>query len=315
MKALKKILKVSIPATFSNLIIPIATMLDSFMIINLLVSSGYSTLISTSLYGIWGGIVQSLISLPIILIAGISTSLVPSLSGLVIKNDTNEIKQKVAFFIKLTWILAIIMFMLIYAFAGEILEFLYGDGLSKEVVDEMYYATKMLKISSVSIIYYAFVQTFTAILQAIGKSYIPFVALLIAIVFRTILIKTLVSIVNINIFGGIIANTLFLAISSIICVWYIKKWIKLDYNFWRHLLNPLIIGIIILLMTVFIDWLLEPFLNYFFAMIVSGVIGLVSYIFIVYFSRVFTKKELRAFKIGKGKITKNKKVNKNKSNF
>lgn len=303
-EALHKILKVSLPATFSNLIIPISTMLDSFMIINLLVKSGYSTLVSTSLYGIWGGIVQSLISLPIILIAGVSTSLVPSLSGLVVKNDTNEIRQKVAFYIKFTWILAIIMFVLIYTFAGEILEFLYGDGLTHDVIDEMYYATKMLKLSSVSIIYYAFLQTFTSILQAIGKSHIPFISLLISIFVRTLLINGLVSISNINIFGGIIANIIFLGLSSVICVWFIKKWISLEYSLWRQLINPLIIGIFILGLTMLLDWALEPLLNYFFSMIVSGVVGVLAYSLIVYFGNVFTNKELKVFKFSRSKITK-----------
>lgn len=303
-EAIKKILKVSFPATFSNLIIPISTMLDSFMIINILVGSGYSTLISTSLYGIWGGIVQSLISLPIILIAGVSTSLVPSLSGLVVRNDTNEIKKKVSFFIKFTWVLSIIMFVIVYCFSENILEFLYGDGLSSDVINEMYYATKMLKLSSVSIVYYAFLQTFTSILQSIGKSHIPFISLLISLTLRIVLVVSLVSIPNINIFGCIIANSLFLGMSAILCVWFIKKWIQLEYSIFKELINPLIIGGIILLITIFIDWLLKPLIGCFFSMAIGVIISVISYAFIMYFGRVFTKKELNVFKIGKSKISK-----------
>jgi len=301
--AIKKIMKVSIPAMFSNLIIPIATMLDSFMIINILVKSGYSTHLSTSLYGMWGGIVQSLISLPIIIIAGVSTALVPSLSGLIAKNDTNEIKEKVAFFIKLTWILAIIMFGLIFVFAEGILKFLYGDGLSTEVIDELFYATKMLKLSSVSIIYYAFLQTFTAILQAIGKSHIPFVALAISLIVRVALINILVSITNINIFGAIVANTIFLSVAAILCVWYIKKWIQLKYVLWRHLIQPLIIGLCVILVMRISEWALNSLTNYFFAMIISGVIGVGGFLIIVYFSRVFDIKELKLMRLTKSKIT------------
>lgn len=302
--ATKKLLKVALPATFSNLIIPIATMLDSFMIINILISSGYTSLVSTSLYGLWGGVVQSLISLPTIIVAGISTSLVPSLSGLVVRNDTNEIKHKVAFFIKLTWVLSIIMFVLIYCFSGEILDFLYGDGLSREVIDEMYYATKMLKFSSVSIIYYSFLQTFSAILQSIGKSHIPFISLLIGIVIRTILIYSLVSIPNINIFGGIIANILFLSIACILCAWYIGQTIKLNFKVWRHLLLPLLIGVVILTITEIIDWAIEPLLSYFMSMIVSGIICVVAYVVIIFFSRIFNEKELKTLKFKKNKLSK-----------
>lgn len=311
-EAVNKIMKVSLPATLSNLIIPIATMLDSFMIINILVKSGYSSIVSTSLYGMWGGIVQSLISLPIIVVAGVSTALVPSLSGLIARNDTNEIKEKVAFFIKLTWILAILMFAVIFVFAEDILTFLYGDGLSSEVIDELCYATKMLKLSSVSIIYYAFLQTFTAILQSIGKAHVPFISLAISLVVRIILINLLVSITNINIFGAIIANTLFLSISAILCVWQIKKWIQLKYVFVRHLISPLIIGIGLIAIMSLCNWALDGVMNYFFAMIISGAVGVIGYLFVVYFSRVFDIKELKVLKLTRSKIIykKEKKIKK-----
>lgn len=302
--AIKKILKVSLPATFSNLIIPIATMLDSFMIINILISSGYTSLISTSLYGLWGGVVQSLISLPTIVVAGISTSLVPSLSGLIVRNDTNEIRHKVAFFIKLTWVLSIIMFVLIYCFSGEILEFLYGDGLSKEVINEMYYATKMLQLSSVSIIYYSFLQTFSAILQSIGKSHIPFFSLLLGIVVRTMLLYSLVSIPNINIFGGVIANIIFLSIACCLCAWKISEIIPLNFKLWKHLIFPLVIGVGVLVVTEVIDWAIEPLLSYFFAMIISAVFAIIAFVMIIYFSKIFNEKELKLLRLNKTKISK-----------
>lgn len=302
--AIKKLLKVTIPTTFASIITPVATMLDSFMIINILVSSGYTSYVSTSLYGLWGGVVQSLISLPIIIIAAISTSLVPSLSGIVAKNDTNEIKHRVTFYIKITWILSIIMFVLIYAYAEDILVFLYGDGLTSNVIDEIYYATKMLKLSSVSIIYYAFLQTFTAILQTIGKSHIPFFALLISLIFRTLLIYILVSQVNINIFGGIIANTLYLGLATIIMALIIKKNIDINFKLFLHLFKPLLIGLVVLLVISVGHWALSGVINYFVSMILTATLGLVVYILIIYFGKVMNDRERKYLTFGKRKLVK-----------
>ena len=133
--AIKKLMSVALPCTFSSILIPISTMLDSFMIINLLVSSGYSLVISTSLYGIWGGIIQALISLPTIIVSAISTAIVPALSGLVVRNDTNEIRNKIAFYIKLTLVLSLAMFIIFYVFAEDMLKFLYGDALRTDIID------------------------------------------------------------------------------------------------------------------------------------------------------------------------------------
>lgn len=301
---IKKLLKVTIPSTFASIITPIATMLDSFMIINILVSSGYSSYVSTSLYGLWGGVVQSLISLPIIIIAAISTSLVPSLSGIVVKNDTNEIRYRVTFYIKITWILSVIMFVIIYVYAEDILVFLYGDGLTDSVIDEVYYATKMMKLSSVSIIYYAFLQTFTAILQTIGKSHVPFLALLISLILRTFLIYIFVSKVNINIFGGIVANTLYLGLATIIMAFIIKKNIDIDFKLFLHLLKPLLIGMVVLFIISIGHWVLCGVINYFVSMLITAMIGIITYILLIYFGRVLNERERKYLTFGNRNLVK-----------
>ena len=304
--AIKKLMSVALPCTFSSILIPISTMLDSFMIINLLVSSGYSLVVSTSLYGIWGGIIQALISLPTIIVSAISTAIVPALSGLVVRNDTNEIRNKIAFYIKLTLVLSLAMFIIFYVFAEDMLKFLYGDALRTDIIDEFYYATKMLKISSLTIIYYAFLQTFTAILQTIGKSHVPFFAMLVSLLIRTGLLYVLVSITSINIFGVVIANILFLGISDIILAVCIVKKVNIEYNFYLHLLKPIIIAVLIMVAIEFAKFAFENTLNYFVMAVILGAFALMIYGFFVYFGKVFTPKELEQFKFKRKKISKQK---------
>lgn len=301
--ALAKLLAIAIPCTLSNILIPISTMLDSFMIINLMVKSGYSLAISTSLYGLWGGVIQALISLPTIIVSAIATSLVPALSGIVARNDTSEIKNKIAFYIKLTLVLSLIMFVIFYVFAEDMLKFLYGDGLSNSVIDEMYYAVKMLKISSISIVYYAFLQTFTAILQTIGKSAIPFYSLLFGLCIRTLLIICMVSNISINILGVVISNIIYLSIADIILAISIAKKIRFEYKLYNHLLKPTLISIVILLVCQIIKFAFGSIINYFVLALIVGIFGVILYLLWIYFGKIFTPKELEQFKIGKKKIS------------
>jgi stage V sporulation protein B len=295
--ALKIIFKTAIPSTFASIIIPISTMLDSFMIINLLASSGYSSHISTALYGLLGGVVQSMTSLPIILISGISTALIPSLSGLVAQNDTNEIKKKVALFIKLTIVLSIILFIVMFVFAEDYILFLYGDGLDNSVINEFDCLVKMMKINSVSIFYYALLQTFISILQAMGKPFVPFFTLLLGLIIRTLLVWVLVSIPNINIYGAIISNVLFLVVVTVILAIIIKKKIDIKYDLFNHLITPIIVGIIVFVGVIVLNWALKSIMNYFVSMLISAIVGLVFYMFWIYFSKVFTVKEKKIFNI------------------
>lgn len=303
-KAWQNLMKIATPCTLSSILIPISTMLDSFMIINVMSGSGYSVAVSTSLYGIWGGVIQSLISLPTIIVSAISTSMVPSLSGLIIKNDTNELRQKISFYIKLTFVLSISMFIIFYVFAEDILRFLYGNGLNGGVFDEFFYATKMLKICSLSIIYYSFLQTFTSILQTCGQSSKPFFALLLGVIIRTGLIYALVSVANINIFGAVIANIVFLSVTDIIMAVFISRKLSLEYKFYNNLLKPFLMGIIVLLLSELARYLLINYVNYIILTIILTIVTLAFYMLLVYFGKVFSPKELKSFAIKRRKISK-----------
>ena len=294
-KAISKIMKTFFPTTMSSVILPIATMLDSFLLINLLVYSGYTSVVSTALYGLWGGVVQTIISLPTILIAGVSTAIVPSLSSVVAGQNVAKVNRKVSFFIKITWVLSIFMFAVVFVFADDILRFLYGNSLDNSVIDELFVVTKMLRVASVSIIYYAFLHTFTAILQAIGKTYIPLISLIIGVIVKVVLTIALVSSPSINIFGAIIANIAFLGVSVIILSWYIKKKVELEYRLFKNLLLPAIIGIVDLLIMYMLKVGLSLILNYFISMLISGIVGLIIFVIWVYNSRVFTRNEKKEF--------------------
>lgn len=302
-EAFLRILKIALPSTMSGLILPIATMLDSFLIINILVKSGVSTVTATSLYGLYGGVVQSLISLPIIIVTAIATALVPALSGLLVHNDTNEITNRTNFFIKITWLVSILAVIVVFVFADGIIKFLYGDGLNSIAINEFEFAVKLLKMSSVSIIYSAFLQTNTAILQVVGGASVPFWASIIMLPIRIVLLFILIPIPSINIFGAVIANTVYLLLINIVLVWKIKRKIALKYSLYLHLLKPIIIGLLCLLVGVIMYTLTSKISNYMVAMVTVGILIVSIYVLWLYFGRVFTNREKAYFRFRR-KITK-----------
>ena len=162
----------------------------------------------------------------------------------------------------------------------------------------------MLKISSVSIIYYAFLQTFTAIFQSIGKAHLPFLTLLISLFARIILTVVLVRINNINIFGAIIAQSVFLSLATIILAISLRKYIDLEYKTIWMLVNPLLIGGISMTLMYFVHLGLSLIINYFISMIISAIIGVCIFVILVYYGKVFNEKEKKQFFMRKKKLTK-----------
>ena len=199
------------------------------------------------------------------------------------------------FFIKITWVLSIFMFAVVFVFADDILKFLYGNGLGRSVIDELLIATRMLQFASISIVYYAFLHTFTAILQSIGRSYVPLIAMIIGVVVRIALTIVFVGNPNVNIFGAILANIISLSITVILLSIYIKKKIDLEYHFFKELIVPaIIVGVDFFVMCV-VKIGLNVMLNYFVSMLISLSVGLIIFVIWVYNSRIFTRNEKKEF--------------------
>lgn len=291
----KNLIKYSLPATLSSLIIPITAFLDSFMVINLLVESGQSSALATSLYGIHNGIVNTLISLPVIITIAISTAIVPNLSGLHAKNNESEVSFKSSFFIKITWVIALPCFVLLLLLAPDIVEILYSRGLTDRVIDEFEFAYKLLMVASVSVIYYAFLQTFTSILQSIGKPIILFYSLFFALIIRTIIIVGLISMPQLNIFGVIIANVVFLTIATLINLVALRNYVALKFNFNRLVLVPIFSATVMGIVVFAIKTLLYEQLSPLIYSAICGFVGIIIYLLLLYVLKIFNPKELKMF--------------------
>lgn len=286
-----QLVKYTIPSTLASLITPLATFVDSFLVVNLLTSSGFTTTIATSLYGMSNGIVSSLISLPIVIISALSTSIVPNLSHSIEINSRETVIAKTNFFIKFSWIIALPMFLMFMLFAPEIVEILYSGGLSNKVIDEFAFSYRILAVSSISIIYHAFLYTFTAILNAFNKPEIPFYSQCIALVVRTILTFTLVKIPELNVFGLLIANIVFLMIACMGCVNRLKDIVPLRFGIKRFFGVPIISISVVGVLGYGVKKLCYGLLPAWLEIGIIGSIILLMYIVLLLSMRVFTVKE------------------------
>ena len=291
--AYKNILKLAFPISLSSIIIPLSSLLDSFMVVNILLNKGFSTATATSLYGISNGVVSSLISLPIIVTTALSTAIVPNLSGLIIHKTRAEVSERASFYIKLTLLISLPMFLVFLVLSPDIIGFLYGTGLSNKVVDEKAFASIMLFISSISIIYHCFLSTFISILNAIGKPFVPFWIMSGGLAVRTGLTFVLVGMKNINVFGVIIANTVFLALSAVFCVVFIKKHLYVYYNPDKGFVRPAICTLLTGLVMVGVKMMLKPHLVSWVYIGICCVVCVFVYLALIYLFRVFTRYELK----------------------
>ena len=146
----KRLLSVSMPITFGGLIAPITSMIDSFLVVNLLMVDGFSSSSATMMLGLQSGIVEPLVNIPVIISVSIATALLPSISELVAKKKSEEIRALISRAFEISLSIAATCFVCFIVFGKQILTFLYGSNFGGY---ELSIAIKLLFLGSINIVF------------------------------------------------------------------------------------------------------------------------------------------------------------------
>lgn len=199
----KQLLLTSLPITFGGIAGPITAIIDSLLVVNLLIFTGFSSAHATSLLGIQSGIVDPLLNIPIVIAVAISASLLPNLTKVFVEKNDGEMKSLIEKAFQITLSVAIVCAICFVIFGKQILSFLYNRTLS---ISELETATKLLFLGGFNLIFLSLVQVSAGILQGMGKQNFTVKTILIGSGLKIIFTLGLVSLRNINIFGAMISG-------------------------------------------------------------------------------------------------------------
>jgi stage V sporulation protein B len=191
----KEILRVTFPITIVGIMLPISHVIDSFVIVNVLSTHTSS---ATSLYGILGGVVCTVISLPVSVCYGISTSSIPSVSS---AKSLQEKRDRANSGILLTTAVSFPFYLAVLIFAPLIVNVLFPS----LGVGEKFIAINLLRITAPSVMLLSLVQTTNAVLIGKGKLYFPVLSMAIGVIIKTMLNVFLMADPKISVRGGGIA--------------------------------------------------------------------------------------------------------------
>lgn len=218
-------LKQVMPISLSYMILPLTTLIDSLLVINLLKSGGFLTGYATSLYGIETGMILPLINLPNVLISAIALACIPDISFCL--GQGQDVKEKISKTFKTVFIFILPATVGLFLLANPILSFVFPT-LDNNMLN---IASTLLKFSVFEMFFLCFVTVSNSILQALGKSKTPAFALAIGMGIKIVLTLILVSNNTINIFGLAISSTIGYFVSSFIAIFEIKKQTAFRLNF------------------------------------------------------------------------------------
>ncbi len=178
--SMKRILRLSIPVTFSAILLPVSGLLDSVLAPRML--GGY-TGEAVTLFGLFSGGAITVINLPVSICYGVAAAAVPSVASAVERRREGESPRKRIFFaLFITLLLSIPSAIGLYFFAEPAAKVIFRS-LS---VEELSTLVKLIKTLAISAVTLSCAQTLSACLTAQGKPQYAALSMLFAVTVKTI---------------------------------------------------------------------------------------------------------------------------------
>ncbi len=199
----RTLIQTALPITLGGIASPITSIVDSLLVVNILIFSGFSSGYATSLLGLQSGIVDPLINIPIVIAVAISSSILPNLTDVYVKNDKENTRNLIEKALQITLSVVLACAICYVIFGKQILEFLYSKTLSRE---ELLVSTKLLFLGGINLVFLSLVYISASILQAMGRQKQAAKSILVGSVVKILLTLALVSLRSINILGAMISG-------------------------------------------------------------------------------------------------------------
>lgn len=287
-KVIKKILFVSIPITLTAIMSSINKNVDSFTVVRNL-KNFLPEDQAISLYGILGGKVDTLTTLPLAINVAFATALVPAISAAKARKDNKAIAEKTSFSLLVSMLIGLPCTVGLVVFAQPILNLLYPNASSGALI---------LQITSLATIFIILDQTINGTLQGYGKLMLPTVSMGIGVIVKFILNVTLIPNPNIGIYGACIGSVACHLVAFLIAFTSLKRNIKFKLPFSKFVVKPIIASVIMGICSYFTYFILKGIIIERMATIIAIFVAITIYILAVVVLKIFSKEEFLALPAG-----------------
>lgn len=234
-------------------------------------------------YGILAGKVDTLTALPLSFNIAFATALVPTIASAKARGNMSEARKRTSFSILITILIGLPCTVGMFIFAGPILNLLFPNANSGEL---------LLQISSLAIIFTVLTQTINGALQGLGKIVTPAIGLGIGVIVKLILNLTLIKLPFIGVNGAAIASVCCHFIAFIIGIIVLIKNMKLELDFGKFVIKPIIATIMMAICSYYVYNLISQLIIERLATIISIGIAVIIYLISIIILQVLSKEEI-----------------------
>ena len=231
----KRLLSISIPITLGACIVPLAGLIDSFMLTDLMEAGGMDATEALVRYGLYSGMVITLINVPTALAMAMSTNLVPAISAALAKGNRDTAARESATGLRVAVVVGFPCSVGMSLLAKPLLYLFYSASYTAAQLDV---AASLLNVSAMTIVLFTVVQATSGILQGCGKQRIPMYTLMAGVVCKIILNYVLVGIPGFDIHGAPIASLVCYTVSMVPNLYYVVKYTGCRFSVKDLILRP-----------------------------------------------------------------------------
>ena len=217
------VLFAALPVMASASLLPLSQTVDSVMLVRLL--SGH-TIHAVALYGLFTGGALALVNLPATACYGLAAASVPSLATCYARGEWEEGRRRALYALTLTLLLALPCAVGLFLFSKPIAALLYPNLNAEETATFVL----LLRLTSVSAVSLAGIDTLAACLTGMGKAKKAAFAMLIAVFVKFILQRLLVGNPRYSIGGAAIAANACYLVAFFLDLFYTVKKERVERN-------------------------------------------------------------------------------------
>ena len=289
-KMAKMIIATAIPLTVGSVISVVTSFIDTVTVSNC-IQIAYSGILKSKillekeamrLTGILSK-VDTLVNLPLAVNLSFYSALIPEITAAISKKDFKSASKKISFSISSSLLILIPCAIGFIVLADPILKMLYPNASD---------GAHILQIAAVTMVFVGINHTIQGSLFGLGKMYTPALALLIGCIIKIGLNLVLITNPNINIYGAVISSFICQFVVFMIVYITMKRNIKVKFEPVKHIIKPLLAGLIMGAVIFFINYLFNGVIRNSILTIINIMIGAVVYLISVFALKILSKDEI-----------------------
>ena len=223
----KTLVCTAFPIILGTAIYSITNLADMSMVMERLLTAGFSSDEAEILYGQLQGKYVVLTTMPVAISTAMATAAVPTIAASAVLKDTAAVRRKINMAVKIAMVISIPAAVGMGVLAHQILLMLFPTSAE---------GGELLTVGSISILFLALSQIVTGTLQGIGKVHVPAINAAFGAVVKIVLNYVLIVIPAINVQGAVISTIACYAVASLLNLWALKKAV----GFWPDLVGALV---------------------------------------------------------------------------